>query len=591
MHFIGAISARAFEARRVRQAGFVLFIGIVSGCATVSRPPVTPRAAFSSGAETARRFGVHEITLLARDGAPDPSAVLAEVTFVPPSGEANARTVAVFHDGGRTYRARVYVAETGAWRWRSRCAQDAGLDGHTGVFAAEPSHLRGRLLPHPKNPRHWITEDGRFFVNLNDTAYRLFAESDVNRRSISDDDFKAYVQDASAMGITSLRASLLGPPDGMKTWEDFFAAVLPDPSNPRNHDRYVESMRRTDRRLRWMLEHFPDLYVQAIMLPRVGPYAKDDPLWSERPEADRLRVLRTLVARYAAFPQIFWLVSNDAHHGPAFPRNTEILREVATHLAEHDPWQHPRSAGPARRLAYPTPEAPWLTYLHIEDEHDLSAAKVEQYFAVGKPIFLGEDRYEQDHGPVRDPLHMRYWQRRLFWSWLIAGGSTNYGGRYMVLHPYKETKTRTVSYLGWKGIVYFSTPLEGLDSVPFIRRFFEESKIDLALFVPDHGLASDTTPRAGDRDPIDAPRLARRDREEFVAYHPNARGKNATAEADPDRTARLRVDLSLATGTFRPAWYRALDGALQEGPSVNAGAPVEIESPFRGADVVLWLRR
>ena len=31
---------------------------------------------------------------------------------------------------------------------------------------------------------------------------------------------------------------------------------------------------------------------------------------------------------YAAFPQIFWLIVNDAHYGPEYPNNNAFAREV-----------------------------------------------------------------------------------------------------------------------------------------------------------------------------------------------------------------------------------------------------------------------
>jgi hypothetical protein len=251
-----------------------------------------------------------------------------------------------------------------------------------------------------------------------------------------------------------------------------------------------------------------------------------------------------------------------------------------------------RSTGPARFVPFPSPEDAWVTYIHLENAHDLGAAEVERYARYEKPVFLGEDRYEQDLGPPRDPANMRVWQRRLFWSWLVSGGSANYGGRWMVLHPYSYTQTKgRFASIGRPGKEFRTTVgLVGLDSVPFIKRFFDERNIDLGRFTPDHQLARDPT-LGGDAPAANAPRLARREWEEILAYHPNARGKEASADVDPARTARLWIDLTRATGTFRAAWYRAADGVFQEGGAVKAGAPADIEAPWRGADVVLWLRR
>ena len=136
----------------------------------------------------ALKFGIYEISLTGDGAVNNPFDTVATVTFTPPSGQANARTIYAFYDGDNTWRARVYVSETGVWRWSSTSAMDKGLDGKTGAFQTVDSKLRGRLLPHPKNPRHWITEDGRWFLNINDTAYFLLSLKDQNGNPISHED-------------------------------------------------------------------------------------------------------------------------------------------------------------------------------------------------------------------------------------------------------------------------------------------------------------------------------------------------------------------------------------------------------------------
>ena len=170
------------------------------------------------------KFGVYEISLTGDGSVSNPFDMVAMVTFTPPSGQANAKTVYAFYDGDNTWRARVYVSEIGAWRWSSISAMDKGLDAKTGVFQAVNSKLRGRLLPHPKNPQHWITEDGRWFLNINDTAYFLLSQKDQNGNSISNEDFAAYVRDAVDHGITSFRAwtavGSRGCLEGVDAWND-----------------------------------------------------------------------------------------------------------------------------------------------------------------------------------------------------------------------------------------------------------------------------------------------------------------------------------------------------------------------------------
>lgn len=309
--------------------------------------------------------------------------------------------------------------------------------------------------------------------------------------------------------------------------------------------------------------------------------------------------MRCLIARFAAYPQLFWLIVNDAHFGPdtlkmpsgvprklTFPNNCAMVREVGAFFRQNDPWQHPISAGPARTVAFHFENEQWATYIHLEDDYDLSAGKYEQYHAAAKPVFLGEDRYEQDHPDSRDPRDMRYFQRRLFWAWLFSGGSANYGGRWWAVHPYTQTGRRPAPSVHHKGVTY-TTPLAGLDSVKVIRDYFQTRRIELSDFVPDHALATDLDGAPATR----APKLMRRGRDEFLVYHPNAAADRRDAKVDPNRAARLRLDLRDASGPFAVEWYRALDGIAHDASIVEAGRTADMVAPWAGHDVVLRLSK
>ena len=85
------------------------------------------------------------------------------------------------------------------------------------------------------------------------------------------------------------------------------------------------------------------------------------------------------------------------------------------------------------------------------------------------------------------------------------------------------------------------------------------------------------------------PKLMERGTDEFLVYHPNAAADGFSAEVDPTRTARVRIDLTDAPGVFRVEWYRALDGVARDAGTVDGGAPRELMAPWEGQDVVLRL--
>lgn len=579
----------------------IRFVVLGSIISALCPAPAIFAAAFPAGGPL--KFGMHEIVLTGRRSAENPFDTRATVRFTPPSGPANAVTVSAFYDGADAWRARVYLSEPGGWTWTSADAgAGSALDGQTGTFVAADSALPGRLLVHPRNPHQWITENGRWFLNLSDTAYFLLCTHDGRGEPVSFEDFTAYVRDAVDRGITSFRCFLAhgpkpfadSPGAGRSQWFDLFA----DESLTRLR---LDHLRETDRRLRWLLDRYPEVCVQLILFPLEG-WRRDETFWHAMTPTQKERIMRHLIARYAAFPQLFWLIVNDAHYAPLrepirladaegtgtaleFPHNIAFAREVGAYFQRHDPWQHPLSTGPARATRFFFEEESWATYLHLEDSYDLGAAALARYRTVAKPVFLGEDRYEQDR-PDQDPDDMRYFQRRLFWSWLLSGGSANYGGRWWVVHPYAQTGSRPAEApRRGRAPQVFTPPLTGLDSVRVLHDYFSARHIELSDFEPDATLARDVAGRTG----AQAPKLMRRGHDEFILYHPNARsaGKNSRVEAGV--TAALSLDLSRCPDRFSVEWFRPGDGIVHDGGVIVGGTTVTLTAPWPGHDAVVRL--
>ena len=66
-------------------------------------PAVALAENFSAGADTAVKFGVHEIVLTGNGAVGNAFDTLATVNFVPPTGAKNAKTVEAFFDGDNTW--------------------------------------------------------------------------------------------------------------------------------------------------------------------------------------------------------------------------------------------------------------------------------------------------------------------------------------------------------------------------------------------------------------------------------------------------------------------------------------------------------
>jgi hypothetical protein len=324
--------------------------------------------------------------------------------------------------------------------------------------------------------------------------------------------------------------------------------------------------------------------------------------WSLLPQAVRESTMRYMIARWAAFPNLFWLIVNDMHCDERFPNNRVFAREVGNFFAVNDPWKHLISTGPNRRAGFPfssEDDLKWCSYIFIEDANAVGADEIGEFGFERIPlhIWMGEDYYEHDYGRYQDA---RFFFRWLFWSWLLSGGSANYGGRWGVIHPYSLTGRPDFNWTGAGGIDYSGEQLTGLDSVPYIWPYFRDREIDLAYFAPDDTLVADLDGRTGNA----RPKLMHRAGQEFIVYHPNASEDGLPPElpvrerrrqqgrpwtVDHAKSARMRVDMTAAPGMFQVEWYRAYDGVAQSGGTVEGGRRREFTAPWQGYDVVLRL--
>lgn len=585
-----SVAATRARGRRLRVTVLAACLALASGVAVAGNLTVDT--------EVAHRFGVHEIRLRGAGRSPNPFLTRCTVEFEAPSG--TSYSVAAFYDGGEVWKARLYVTEAGVWTWRSR-SDEPDLDGRGSSFRAIESSLPGKLRKHDSDPKQWMTDDGRWFLNVSDTAYRLL------NATVPEEAFRDYVREDAALGFTSLRCGGLGGWDWRRnsTFGGYDNSQWPwagDDTSKFDLARFQA----TDRRLTYLLDNYPDMYVELIVFGLLD-WRTDHTgaAWQALPERVRHRTLDYMIARWAAFPEVFWLIVNDLDLRDTRPANLAMAREVGAYLRAHDPWGSLATCGGERhqRIPFVTPsDRRWSTYIHLETEYSISGTPAELYATVPVHVFDAEDRYEHDY-PDLEPLHPAYFYRRLMWSWLLSAGSANYGGRYLVVQPYSQTGRLTARI----GDGYYTRRLVGADSLRYIKRFFVRTGVALVGWRPDDGKA---------RDARSLPMWSRLRRlfgfdesrrvkcmvspggDAVLLYHPNA-VEGFDEEGDPriarnidvDRrtTAAMDVDLSRSSRYFRVVWMRARDGELVEGDVVAGGAIRRLVAPWKGEDVVVYL--
>jgi hypothetical protein len=200
--------------------------------------------------------------------------------------------------------------QTGPWQWRS-VANRPALDGKRGTFEVRPSPLPGKLRQHPQDPRQFAYDNGEWFLHLGDTAYRYVTDTEPL--------WQQYLDEAAQVGFNKIR-----------TW---FCRGRHDVTALFTKDRQGLDLAYWDeieRRLLYALEKYPHIQFQLI------PYGEDWPELRRYGEGDRaaLLVARYAQARFSAFPNVQWCISNDSHISPgpgrAMPTRPRSIASGAT---------------------------------------------------------------------------------------------------------------------------------------------------------------------------------------------------------------------------------------------------------------------
>ncbi len=497
---------------------------------------------FTCGTETAQKYGVHEITLTGDGTVPNPLDTPCEVTFNSPSGLSI--TVNAFYDGNNTWHARCYISETGNWLWKSVSSRDYGLNNESGSFSSVDSDLRGKLKIHPANNKALATDDGKWFLNIGDTPYYIF--HDIHSK------WQEFIKDSWNKGITLIRASMLG---GLRDWDRLFESG--------DHDKLdINNFQTNDTRLIWMLDNYPDMYVELILFGECNTgWSSDETFWYNLSGEQHRRIMKYIVARYAAFPEIIWEVVNDYKYGQSHPHNVEMANEVGNYFMNNDPWNHLITTGGIRGDDFYFRNANWATLFHLETLDALSADQAEEYTDFPAHVFNGEDRYET----YKEPDNPKIYFRRLIWAWTLSGGSACYGGDWDDIVPYSQSS------------------FEGLDNIIHVKNFFIDNNIELAKYIPDDNCVSSAARGAG------RPKVMHTmTKSSYVIYHPNASINGQSADISSE-TASLTIN-DLPPGKYALLWMRADNGVKQKMYFAHNKGAKFLESPWPGIDVTLYLQ-
>lgn len=351
-----------------------------------------------------------------RDYASPVHDVTVRLEFTSPAGRRGM--VEAFWDGGRTWRARIPVADQGSWSYRiiSTDAANTGLHGREGRFEARPNPARDQALYRngpirlSDNRRHFAHADGTPWLWVADTAWNGVLKA-------RPEDWERYLTKRREQGFTAVQFVT-------SQWRAFAADAQGETAftgterihiNPRFYQRLDDKIAAINRH---------GLVAAPVLLWACTP---NDP-GSYLQEEDALLLARYLVARYGAY-NVIWILGGDGdYRGEKAERWLRIGQALFGNGSDRLATMHP---GGQHWVADEFRSAPWFDFVSYQSGHGDSDEHVrwlvqgppaqEWRREPARPVINQEPNYEAHLAyHSKQPVSPQMVRRSLYWSLLLA---------------------------------------------------------------------------------------------------------------------------------------------------------------------------
>jgi len=358
--------------------------------------------------------------------------------------------VAGFYDGDGTYRIRFMPETQGPWRYETR-SNRSELDGQSGRFEVGKPSPGNHGPVRVRNRYHFAYADGTPHFSFGTTCYAWVHQGDPLEEQT--------LETLKRSPFNKLRMCIFPKHYAFNQNEPIHYPFVGTPPRDWDFSRFNPAF------FRHLEERVGQLREMGIEADLILFHPYDDGHWGfDRmvPASDD-RYLRYLIARLAAYRNVWWSLANEFDF---MKQKTEADWDRFFRIVtESDPYRHLRSIHNGTRLYNHT--QPWVTHASIQN-----GSAVADFGRAGlyrdvyeKPIVFDEVKYEGD-------IHQRWGNLspeemvHRFWQGTIAGTYVGHG----------ETYLRPDNILWWsKGGV-----LHGTSSarIAFLRKIVEEGPRD-----------------------------------------------------------------------------------------------------------------
>lgn len=401
----------------------------------------------SSAPARVERWGMHEIVLQGpRAGNPFQDVTLSAEFRV----GHRVVEVAGFYDGEGVYRVRFMPDELGDWQYTTR-SNKSELNGRTGrltvIAPTGDNHGPVRV----ENRCHFAYADGTPYLQIGTTCYAWTHQGDAMEEQT--------LATLKAAPFNKMRMCVFPKDYAYNKNEPPEYAFEKDAAGKDDITRFnPRFFRRFEKRV-------ADLMALGIEADVIVFHPYDRWGYAKMPADADDRYLRYLVARLAAYRNVWWSLANefDFMKSKSMADWDRFFRIVQ----ESDPYQHLRSVHNGA-LWYDHAK-PWVTHASVQSSDVHKAAEwVSQY---GKPVVIDECRYEGNIPQSWGAITAEEMVRR-FWLGTVGGAYVGHGETYLDLKD----------ELWWSkgGVLRGESPKR----IAFLRRILEEGPKD--GFYPEH---------------------------------------------------------------------------------------------------------
>ncbi len=363
-------------------------------------------AADATGPKVAR-WDVFEVTLHGpSDGNPFVDVRLSAVF----SNGARSVEVDGFYDGDGVYRVRFMPDVVGTWHYETK-SNRWPLTGKTGTFLVTPATKDDHGPVRVHNTFHFAYADGKRYVPIGTTIYNwLDAPEAVQEETL---------KTLAASPFNKVRMLITQQPESYQ--RKFAPPRWPFVGQPPHHWDFTRFNVDFWRHYEQRIGQLRDLGIEADLI-LFNPYGK----WGfeTMDAAADERYLRYVVARFAAYRNVWWSMANE--YDFLRTKTTADWDRYFQIVQSADPYNHLRSIHNGS-LLYDNAK-PWVTHASIQNGSAVEEpGRAELYRDVWrKPVVYDEVKYE-GKGPARwgnlsgpELVHR-------FWCGTVAGTYVGHG--------------------------------------------------------------------------------------------------------------------------------------------------------------------